>query len=407
MSLALVNGEDHVNEMTPPDVSRLQGGVQSQVRVYASLEELPASLLELFEERAHQHFFLSLPWFRNFIRTALAPDDHLRIYGLTGPDSDKTNAGMLLMRSSGNSQSFLASRKLQALANYYSCFFAAHLVDSGARSCATLQTLALTIAEELPRWDTIEIKPLDVNSKEFPALVQALKAAGFVVQTYFSSGNWYLPVNGRSFAQYSETLPSVMKNTLSRKRKKLEKTGRAKIEIVTGGTGLDAAIDAYMKVYLASWKQPEPYPEFMPGLIRTCAAMGILRLGIVYVDGEPAAAQLWIVHNGSALIYKLAYDEQFAELSVGTILSATLFQHAMDVDKVTVIDYLSGDDAYKKDWMSHRRERWGILALNPRTPRGALAIARHVGGRAVKRAALSLTSRFRRQEKPKNITQTQ
>ena len=122
--------------------------------------------------------------------------------------------------------------------------------------------------------------------------------------------------------------------------------------------------------------------------------MGALRLGIVHVDGEPAAAQLWIVHSGKALIYKLAYDERFGELSVGTILSATLFQHALDVDKVTEVDYLSGDDAYKKDWMSQRRERWGILALNPRTPRGLIAIARHVGGRAAKRAAVSLAKLF-------------
>src|SRR5437879_2639242 len=237
---------------------------------------------------------------------------------------------------------------------------------------------------------------MDVQSGEFSELVEAFKAAGFVVQTYFSFGNWYLPVNGRSFAQYSESLPSVLKNTLNRKRKKLEKTGRAKIEIVTGGPSLDAAIDAYMKVYLSSWKQPEPHPEFVPGLIRTCSAMGALRLGIVYVDGGPAAAQLWIVHHGNALIYKLAYDERFGELSVGTTLSATLFQHALDVDKVTEVDYLSGDDAYKKDWMSHRRERWGILALNPRTPRGVLAIARHVGGRAVKRAALSMARSLQR-----------
>ena len=230
----------------------------------------------------------------------------------------------------------------------------------------------------------------------FPELVEAFKAAGFIAQTFFSFGNWYLPVNGRSFAQYSESLPSVLKNTLSRKRKKLEKTGRAKIEIVTGGRGLDAAIDAYMKVYLSSWKLPELYPQFIPGLIRMCAAMGALRLGIIYVDGEPAAAQLWIVHHGNAFIYKLAYDERFGELSAGTILSATLFQHALDVDKVTEVDYLSGDDVYKKDWMSQRRERWGILALNPRTPRGVLAIARHVGGRALKRAAMSFPSPFRR-----------
>jgi hypothetical protein len=239
---------------------------------------------------------------------------------------------------------------------------------------------------------------MDVRSAEFSSLVEAFKAAGFVVQTFFSFGNWYLPVNGRSFAEYSESLPSVLKNTLNRKRKKLEKTGRAKTEIVTGGPGLDAAIDAYMKVYLSSWKQPEPYPQFVPGLIRMCAAMGALRLGTIYVDGEPAAAQLWIVHEGKALIYKLAYDERFGELSVGTILSAALFRHALDVDRVTEVDYLSGDETYKKDWMSQRRERWGILALNPRTPRGLLAIARHIGGRSVKRAAASLVKPFRRAE---------
>lgn len=36
--------------------------------------------------------------------------------------------------------------------------------------------------------------------------------------------------------------------------------------------------------------------------------------------------------------------------------------------------------------MSHRRERWGIMAFNPRQVGGLLLAGRHVGGRAVKRA---------------------
>jgi hypothetical protein len=398
MSIVLANREDHVGSKEQQVLPAQAMGSHSPVQIYSSLEELPTSFLNLFEAEGHQNFFLTLPWFQNFVKTAMAPEDRVRIYGFTGSHGSETAAGMLLMRGSGNLRSFLSFRKLQALANYYSCFFAPHLADSGAEPRKALQALTLAIIREMPRWDAVELQPLDVDSKAFPELVESLKAAGFVVQTFFSSGNWYLPVNGRNFAQYAESLPSVMKNTLNRKRKKLEKTGRTKIEIITGGDELNAAIDAYMRVYLASWKQPEPYLQFIPGLIRTCAAMGALRLGIVHVDGEPAAAQLWIVHNRCALIYKLAYDERFADLSVGTILSATLFQHALDVDKVAEVDYLSGDDAYKRDWMSHRRERWGILALNPRTPRGALAIARHIGGRAVKRAALSLTSRFRREK---------
>jgi hypothetical protein len=363
--------------------------------VFSEPRQLPPSCLALFEQAGMQDFFLTLPWFENFRLTAMGSEDRVRIYSAPSALEETTCGAMLLMRSSGNPKSQFSLRKLEALANYYTCFYAP-LFRASDDMLEPLCAIVREIARETPRWDAVELKPLDVNAKEFPRLVAAFRSAGYVVQTYFASGNWYLPVNGRSFAQYTESLPSVLKNTLSRKRKKLEKTGRAKIEIVTGGEGLEQAINAYTKVYLASWKHPEPYPQFVPGLIRTCAAMGALRLGIVYVDGEPAAAQLWIVHNRKALIYKLAYDERFGELSVGTILSATLFQHALDVDKVSEVDYLSGDDAYKKDWMSHRRERWGILALNPRTPRGALVIVRHVGGRAVKNAVLRLTNRLRR-----------
>jgi len=402
MSLPLVKTEDAITGVAPAGFTACEAGVLPHVRVYSRLEELPESFRNLFKEAGRQSIFLALPWFQNFIQTAMAPEDRVRIYGAAA-GAQGTPAGMLLMRGSSNSSSFFSPSKLEALANYYSCFYAPHLAVSQGELRETLRAFTLAIAQEKPHWDSVEVKPMDVNSREFPELVEAFKAAGFIVQTFFSFGNWYLPVNGRSFAQYSESLPSVLKNTLNRKRKKLEKTGRAKIEIVTGGQGLEVAIDAYMKVYLSSWKQPEPYPQFVPGLIRMCAAMGALRLGIIYVDGEPAAAQLWIVHQGNALIYKLAYNERFGELSLGTILSATLFQHALDVDKVTEVDYLSGDDAYKRDWMSHRRERWGILALNPRTPRGLLAIARHLGGRAVKRAAMSLAKPFQR-GKPRNST---
>jgi CelD/BcsL family acetyltransferase involved in cellulose biosynthesis len=391
MSLPLANTEDPISTVAKADLAGRAPEIMANVRVYQGLDELPESFLNLFEEAGRESIFLTLPWFQNFVRTTMTSEDRVRIYAATGTEG--TPAGMLLMR---NSRSSSPARRLEALANYYSCFYAPHVVGPASTSRETFRAITRAIAGEKPRRDEIEVKPLDNQSMEFSGLVDAFKAAGFVVQTFLSFGNWYLPVNGRNFAEYSQSLPSVLKNTLNRKRKKLEKTGRAKIEIVTGGQGLDAAIDAYMKVYLSSWKQPEPHPEFIPGLINMCAQMGALRLGLIHVDGEPAAAQLWIAHQGNALIYKLAYDERFADLSVGTILSAALFEHALDVDKVKEVDYLSGDDAYKRDWMSQRRERWGILALNPRTPRGLLAIARHVGGRAVKRAAVSLAKTFKR-----------
>jgi CelD/BcsL family acetyltransferase involved in cellulose biosynthesis len=65
-------------------------------------------------------------------------------------------------------------------------------------------------------------------------------------------------------------------------------------------------------------------------------------------------------------IFKLAYDERFAQLSAGSVLTSQLMRQVIDVDRVAVVDYLTGDDAYKRDWMSHRRERVGVRALQLR-----------------------------------------
>ena len=97
------------------------------------------------------------------------------------------------------------------------------------------------------------------------------------------------------------------------------------------------------------------------------------------MDGRPVAAQVWIVSNGVASIYKLAYDQRYSNLSIGSILTARLMEHVIDVDRVGEVDFLTGDDAYKQDWMSGRRERRGIIAFNPRTLQGTLGALLHFG----------------------------
>jgi len=53
------------------------------------------------------------------------------------------------------------------------------------------------------------------------------------------------------------------------------------------------------------------------------------------------------------------------------VLTAALMQHALDVDRVQTVDYLIGDDAYKREWMSHRREPAGDHCLeSPDAARG-------------------------------------
>ena len=92
------------------------------------------------------------------------------------------------------------------------------------------------------------------------------------------------------------------------------------------------------------------------------------------------AAQVWLVHGGKANIYKLAYAKGWEKFSAGTVLTHALMEYVMEVDRVQEVDYLSGDDAYKADWMALRRERVGLVAFDRSRLCGLLAAGRHFAG---------------------------
>jgi hypothetical protein len=345
------------------------------VSIHDDLARLPERFEKLFEKAGEGSIHHTRSWYENYIRTVIGPGDSLRVYAVESQAG--APKGLLLMRHARQT-SPLGPARLEGLANYYSSLFGPIVDADDPDLPRTIDSMARAIAGDTIRWGIVDLHPLALDDVVFPELVKALRSAGFLVHRYFCFGNWYLKVAGKAFSQYFAERPSRLANTVKRKRRKLEAGNRLRYQLYTEPEGLERGIADYNKVYASSWKVPEPYPDFVGGLMRTCARNGSLRLGVAYVDGEPAAAQFWIHSGSTTSIFKLAYDERYANDSVGTILSTLLMEHAIDVDKATVIDYLSGDDAHKQEWMSDRRERWGVIAFNPLTVHGLCAAGQHV-----------------------------
>jgi hypothetical protein len=342
------------------------------VEIYTQPRDLPGDALALMSRAEQRHIEFGADWFALLVDTVYAKEpqaQEVRIYVLR--DGERVLAVLPTVAHSA-----ALGREISALSNFYTALFAPAL-DDGVEADKLLP-LMRNLRSGSGRASAYRFSPMDPASREFAVLGRALVLAGLKAHHYFAFGNWYEPVS-RGWGDYLQQRSGQVRNTIKRNAKKFAAEG-GWLEIVQGGDRLDAGLLAYQAVYAKSWKVPEPYPDFLPGLIRLCAQRGWLRLGLAWRGDTPIAAQLWIVANGRADIYKLAYDEAYKALAPGTLLTARLMEQALDVDRVREVDYLIGDDPYKAAWMSQRRERFGLIAYDPLTLRGLLGLVRQTLG---------------------------
>jgi hypothetical protein len=224
------------------------------------------------------------------------------------------------------------------------------------------------------KWDTMRLNFLPEEYFDLTTLQRVLNAHGLTYTERQWFGAWYLDGIDVSGQQYMTVRPSHVRKNVKRFAKKIGHDHGAKLEIVTGGDDetIDRAIDRFHAVYKKSWKEWEAHPTFDLALAKVARDKGYLRLGLLSIDDNPVAAQLWLVCERKAYVGKITYDEQFRRFSPGVTLTAAMCKHVIDDDHVTEIDFLFGDDAYKKDWAPKRMERKNILIFNRYSLRGWL-----------------------------------
>ena len=320
------------------------------IACFDDLDAVAADAAGALDREEQGILYNRLDWFR-LIQTHVPPAGKLAVW--RARDGDKV--AWLFLAVEG--------KKAVAYAAWYSLRF------SGIGESDVMTPLA----EAVRKSGIAELELAPIEDPEW--LGYFLRAAGWKVRITEKTGNWRAVVVGQDFAAYWAKRPGQLRSTAKRKAK------AAGLEIEIFDRFDEGAWAAYEEVYRASWKPEEGSFPFLRALAEQEGAAGTLRLGVARKDGKPLAVQLWLVENGEATIHKLAYREDAKELSPGTILGEAMFRRAIDEDRVLVIDYGTGDDAYKRDWMDERRPLWRLQAFNPGTLRGLAGSARALAGR--------------------------
>lgn len=279
--------------------------------------------------------------------------EHGAVYAIA---EDASGAVILPLRARG--------RRFESLLNWYGFTWRPLATPYGS-----LDSLLTAAARSLARRTThVVLDRLPDEDGTARQLRRGFERAGWLAICEPCDTNRILPVEGRDFETYLESRPGPLRTTLKRKARKVA------VEIAER---FDAGMwDSYEAIYAESWKPVEGDPALLRAFAEAEGAAGRIRLAVARHEGQAVAAQFWTVEDGVAYIHKLAHRESAKPLSPGTTLTAALLRRVIDDDGVTLVDFGTGDDAYKRDWMEAARPRYRLQAWRRGDPRNWPAIAR-------------------------------
>ena len=217
------------------------------------------------------------------------------------------------------------------------------------------------------RLQRVSLQPVDGATIDL--LHRGFRQARWLTGQAYQTANWVADTQGGDFATYWAKRPGQLRNTTRRKAVKANLTIRLLDRF-------DETLWAdYETVFAASWKGDEGSPAFLRAIAQRTSDWGRMRMALAYdVTGAPLAAQFWTIDGAEggeiATIHKLAYVDAAKQLSPGTVLSQAMFAHVIDQDRPREIDFGTGDDPYKADWMDEKRALYRFEAHHPLRPAG-------------------------------------
>jgi CelD/BcsL family acetyltransferase involved in cellulose biosynthesis len=153
---------------------------------------------------------------------------------------------------------------------------------------------------------------------------------------------------------YLASLSKKDRHELKRKMRRFEESGGdVCTRILTTPAEVDAALDTFFHLHRVSRHDKAQFmtpamEAFFRDMAVRLAADGLVRLYLIEVNAQPAAALLAFRSGDELLLYNSGYDPAFSQASVGIVSKAMALQSAI-ADGVRAFDFLRGAEPYKYD----------------------------------------------------------
>jgi CelD/BcsL family acetyltransferase involved in cellulose biosynthesis len=150
---------------------------------------------------------------------------------------------------------------------------------------------------------------------------------------------------------YLASLSKKQRHEVRRKLRRLEEAGQPRYFTVEDRDALKDYWPLFFKLFAESRPDKAGFlnparKEFFPAAVEAAAGCGLAKLGVLELDGLPAAMVLCFDYRGVYYLYNSAYDPAFAPLSAGLMAKVYCIREAVELGRRR-FDFLKGGEPYK------------------------------------------------------------
>ena len=153
------------------------------------------------------------------------------------------------------------------------------------------------------------------------------------------------------FEGYLNFLSTKQRHEVRRKLRRLNESGTVTYRVLDDKPGIQQALDGFFSMFVESRNDKALFltpvmKTFFLNLMEKLGEAGILRLGVLELDGLQVADIIFFDYGDCRYLYNCGYKPEYTGLSVGLVSKIKTIEDAIE-RKIRVFDFLKGNETYK------------------------------------------------------------
>lgn len=195
---------------------------------------------------------------------------------------------------------------------------------------------------------SLDTGPVRPDSAVMRLLVPEARRRGLAVDLFPDEAVYVLDLPD-SWEGYLQMLSGKQRHEVRRKLRRLEQQAAFRFRLAETPPAVAGAVDEFAALFRRNRSDKAAFmTSAMEGYFRSLAErLPETRIGVLDVDGTPAAAVMCFDHRGVRYLYNSGFDAALSHLSVGLLCKVLSIREAI-ARRLKAYDFLKGDEPYKR-----------------------------------------------------------